>query len=407
MTSELKQPGWAAAADCPLDEVRVLDLSRVVAGNMLTVMLADFGADVIKIETPGSGDPLREWLADGLSLYWKTLARNKRSVTLNLRDAEGRALLDQLVATADVLVENYRPGVLERMGFAPERLLALKPRLIVVRISGFGQTGPYRDRPGFGTLIEAMSGFAAKTGFADRPPVLPNLALADVVAGMNGAFAVMVALRAAAAPDGAGQVIDLSLLEPLVSTLSVDAAIHEWTGQLPERLGSRSNIAAPRNVYRTSDGEYVAISASTQAMAARLFAAIGRPELIDDSRFSDNAARVANGAALDEVIASFFTARTQADNLAAMQQAEVTCGPVYDAAQLKRDPHIVDRGVLVALPDADAGTFATHDVVPRLSVTPGALRRPAPTLGEHTAEVLAALGVDADAQAALAARGAI
>ncbi|PIK72040.1 CoA transferase, partial [Methylobacterium frigidaeris] len=273
------------ASEGPLAGIRVLDLSRLVAGNMLSLQLADFGADVIKLE-PERGDPLRHWQENGIPAWWKVYGRNKRSIRLDLREREGKAALRRLVPTAQVLIEGFRPGVMEAAGFSPEVLLGLNPKLVIVRVSGFGQTGPYAQRPGFGSLIEAMSGFAAKNGFADKPPALPNLALADMVAGLSGAFATLAALRVAEGPEGAGQVVDLSLLEPLHATLGPDAAIHRLTGRVPSRIGNRVSITAPRNVYRTRDGEWLALSASTQAMAARLFSAIGRAEMIADPRFS-------------------------------------------------------------------------------------------------------------------------
>ena len=236
-------------ASCPLDGITVLDLSRLVAGNMLSLQLADFGAEVVKIEDPDKGDPLRHWRVEGHSLFWKAYARNKKSLTLDLRQARARELLLALVERAHVLVENYRPGTLEKMGLGPQVLQARNPRLVVVRVSGWGQTGPYAQKPGFGTLVEGMSGYAAKTGFADRAPVLPPTALADMVAGLYGAYATMVALREIETKGGTGQVIDLSLLEPIHSVIGADAAMYKAAGIVPKRQGSRSNITSPRNVY--------------------------------------------------------------------------------------------------------------------------------------------------------------
>ncbi len=386
MAAQPFQPDQA----CPLDGLRVLDFSRLVAGNMLTLQLADFGAEVIKLE-PSSGDPLRQWREDGISAYWKVYGRNKKSIRLDLRSAEGKALLTRLIPTADVLVESFRPGAMEAAGFGPDAVAKLNPRLVFVRISGFGQTGPYAQRPGFGSLVEAMSGFAAKNGFADKPPALPNLALADMVAGIQGAFAVMVALRALQQPGGRGQVVDLSLLEPLHATLGADAAAWRITGRIPPRSGNRASITAPRNVYATSDGGYVALSASTQAMTERLFRAIGRPDLIDDPRFRTNSDRLAHVNEVDQVVGDFVAARTLAENLDFFAAAETTVGPVYDAAGFEADPHVQGRGVLVEMEDAELGSIPMHAVVPRLSGTPGALRRPAPALGQHEAEILAAL----------------
>jgi crotonobetainyl-CoA:carnitine CoA-transferase CaiB-like acyl-CoA transferase len=394
-------------APAPLDGVRVLDLSRLVAGNMLSLQLADFGAEVIKIEDPVRGDPLRDWRTNSVSVHWKVYARNKKSVALNLRDARGRALLLDVVDTAGVLIENFRPGTLEEMGLGPAELHRRNPKLVIVRISGFGQDGPYRDRPGFGTLVEGMSGFAAKNGYADRPPVLPPLALADMIAGLYGAYAVMVALRTVETQGGQGQVIDLPLLDPIFSILGPEAANHRLTGTRPPRTGSRSNTASPRNVFRTRDDRWIAISASMQVMAERVFRAIGRPDMIDDPRFRTNADRVRNAAECEAPIVAFIAERTLAENMAIFGDAEVTAAPVYDIDQFVADPHVLAREIVVELPDEEMGSVPMHNVVPRLSGTPGRLRRPAPRLGEHTAEVLGGIGRDAAALAELAASGVI
>jgi crotonobetainyl-CoA:carnitine CoA-transferase CaiB-like acyl-CoA transferase len=390
-------------AKCPLDGLVVLDLTRLVAGNMLSLQLADFGAEVIKIEDPGKGDPLRDWRVEGISAYWKVYARNKKSVTLNLRNTEGKALLLQLAEGADVLIENFRPGTLEAMGLAPEVLLARNAGLVIVRISGWGQDGPYKFRPGFGTLVEGMSGFAAKNGFEDREPVLPPLALADMIAGLYGAFAVMTALRHRDA-GGAGQVIDLPLLDPMFSVLGPEAAIYRLTGKIRPRTGSRSNTACPRNVFPTRDGRWISMSASMQVMVERLYRALGVPEMIDDPRFRTNADRVANAAASEAPIRAFIAAHTLEEGMAFFEKNEITAAPVYDIDQFIADPHVQARQIVVELPDAEMGTIPMHAVVPRLSSSPGVLRRPAPELGEHTAEVLARLGVDAAAQQDLARR---
>jgi crotonobetainyl-CoA:carnitine CoA-transferase CaiB-like acyl-CoA transferase len=385
----------------PLDGVRVLDLSRLVAGNMLSLQLADFGAEVIKIEDPGKGDPLRDWKVDGVSAHWKVYARNKKSVTLALREPEARALLLRLTAGAQVFVENFRPGTLETMGLAPATLHEHNPRLVIVRVSGWGQDGPYRDRPGFGTLVEAMSGFAAKTGFADRPPVLPPLALADMIAGLYGATAVLVALREVEVNGGQGQVIDLPLLDPVFSILGPEAAIFRLTGKVNPRLGSRSATSSPRNVFPTKDGRWVAISASIQAMAERLFRAIGRPDMIDDARFRTNTDRVRNAEACEAPLRDFIAARTLAEAMDAFEQAEITAAPVYDIEQFLADPHVRAREIVAELPDPQMGSVPMHAVVPRLSATPGDIRIPAPALGEHNREIFGALGLSEDDLAAL------
>ena len=364
---------------------------------MLSLQLADFGAEVIKIEEPGKGDPLRDWRVEGISAYWKVYARNKKSVTLKLREAEGKALLLRLAEHADVLIENFRPGTLETMGLGPAVLLARNAGIVVVRISGWGQDGPYKFRPGFGTLVEGMSGFAARNGFEDREPVLPPLALADMIAGLYGAFAVMTALRHRDR-GGSGQVIDLPLLDPMFSVLGPEAAIYQLTHKIKPRTGSRSNTACPRNVFPTRDGRWISMSASMQAMVERLYRALGVPEMIEDPRFRTNADRVANAEASEVPIRAFIAAHTLEEGMAFFEQNEITAAPVYDIDQFIADPHVKARQILVDLPDKDMGTIPMHAVVPRLSASPGALRRPAPELGEHTAEVLARLGVDGAAQ---------
>ncbi len=390
----------------PLADLRVVDLSRLVAGNMVSLQLADHGAEVIKIEDPARGDPLRAWRVNGHSLHWKVYARNKKSVALNLREADGLALLGDLLATADVLIENFRPGTLEAMGLSPATLHARNPKLIVVRISGFGQDGPYAARPGFGSLVEGMSGFAAMNGFADRAPVLPPLALADMIAGLYGAYAVMIARREVER-GGTGQVIDLPLLDPIISILGPQAEAFRSTGEVPVRSGSRSTTTSPRNVFRTRDGRWISISASIQTMAERLLRVVGRADMIADPRFATNTARVENAEACEQPIVDFIAARDFAAVMAIFEREQITAAPVYDIDQLVADPHVIAREVLVDLPDAEMGRVLMHNVVPRLSATPGAIRLPAPRLGEHTAEILSELGCDAARVEQLASRGVI
>ncbi len=395
-----------ADASGPLAGLRVLDLSRLVAGNMLSLQLGDFGAEVIKIEPP-EGDPLRAWRDGGEQLFWKTYSRNKMSVVLNLRLASAHQALLRLVDTADVFIENYRPGTLEAMGLAPETLLARNPALVIVRISGFGQTGPYAKQPGFGTLVEAMSGFADRTGFPDREPVLPPLALADMIAGLSGAMATVTALLARERGGGkGGQVIDLSLLEPIFSTLGPEAAIYQRTGAVKQRVGNGSNTSAPRNIYRCADGGYVALSGSIQAMAKRVFEVIGQPGMIEDPRFRTNSDRVRNRALVDEAVGGWFAARPRDAALAAMRDAGVTAGPVYNIADAVADPHFQQREVLVDVEDSELGAIPVHNIVPRLSGTPGVWRRQAPSLGQHTDELLAAAGYGPAEIEALRAEGA-
>jgi crotonobetainyl-CoA:carnitine CoA-transferase CaiB-like acyl-CoA transferase len=374
----------------PLDDVRVLDLSRLVAGNMLTAYLADFGADVIKVERLGAGDDLRSWRERGQEIYWKVYGRNKRSLVLDLKSEEGLLTLKELVPHSQMLVENFVPGGLEKMGLGPDLLFELNPALVIVRVSGWGQTGPFSHKPGFGTLVEAMSGFAHLNGFPDRPPMLPPLALADMIAGVYGAAGALTALRIAER-EGRGQVVDLSLFEPIFSVIASEAAKFRLSGVPTMRSGSQSTHTAPRNVYECSDGKFVAMSGSMQSMAMRIFETIKHPELKSDPRFNTNDARVANRDVLDEIIGRFIRQRTQRENLDLFEAADVTVGPVCSVADLLDHPYVTGREAIVEAEDRDLGTIPMHNIVPRLSATPGGFRRAAPSLGEHTVEIHAEL----------------
>ncbi len=388
-----------------LDGVRVVDLSRLVAGNVLTKVLADHGAEVIKIEPP-EGDTLRAWRVKGVSTTWKTWCRNKKSVCLQLRAPEAQEIVRKLARDAAIFVESFRPGVIEAMGLAPETLLAANPKLVIVRVSGWGQTGPYRHKPGFGTLVEGYSGFAAINGYADRAPVLPPMFMGDAYAGLYGAAATMIALRAAEGEFGQGQVLDVSLFDPMLAVLEPQIANYRLTGEVKPRTGSRSTNTAPRNAYPTKDGGWVCLSASTQGMTEKLLRSIGRPELIDDPRFRTNADRLNNIEAIDAIVADFIAARTTAENLAHFDKAGVTIGPIMDAAGLAQDDYVAARESMIEVPDADIGWLPMHGAVPRLSGTPGILARPAPRLGEHNSEILARI-MSEDSRHALEAQGII
>lgn len=379
----------------PLNGVRVVDISRLVSGNVLSALLGDFGADVIKVESP-SGDPLRAWTDEGVSFYWKTYGRNKRSLVLDLRQKTAIDALLKLIKKSHVLVENFKPGTLEKMGLAPEVLLEVNPDLIIARISGFGQDGPYASMPGFGSLIEAMSGLASRTGFADREPLLPPFPVADMVAGVFGALSTLIALRANEQGISHGQVVDISLLEPLFSLLGPEAGIFQLTGQVKPRVGSGSNTTAPRNVYRCSDGRYVALSGSIQSMAERIFEVIGRPDLVTDPRFRTNADRIANRGELDKILGSWFESKKRDDVLELIRAAGATIGPVYAIDDALLDPHFIEREILIDVDDDDLGTLVTQNVVPRLSETPGGLRLAAPRIGQHSIEVLELAGLGHD-----------
>jgi len=395
------------SSEGPLNGVRVLDLTRVVAGNMLTLQLADFGAEVIKVEDPVKGDPLRSWGNDGVETTWKAYARNKKSIGLNLYEFRARDILLKLVKTAQVLVENFRPGRLEQMELNPGILHEHNPGLVIVRISGFGQTGPYRERPGFGTLIEAMSGFAARNGFADREPVLPPLALADMVSGLTGAYATMVALREVELKGGKGQVIDLSLLDAMYAIMGPEAMVLRVTGEIKERVGNASNTAAPRDVYRTSDGAFIALSASIQTMAERLFRVIGRADMIDDPRYRTNQDRVRHKDAVNGAVAEWIGARKRDEVMEIFEREEITASPIYDPRDMEHDPHFIERGVIVEVPDEDIGSAPMHNIVPCLSETPGTFRHAAPRIGADTDTILDAIGIDAVTRLRLKASGVI
>jgi crotonobetainyl-CoA:carnitine CoA-transferase CaiB-like acyl-CoA transferase len=401
-----RQP-FEPEAEGPLRGVRVLDFSRLVAGNMLSLQLADFGAEVVKVEAPGRGDTLRDWREAGVSVHWKVYARNKKSITLDLKRPEAPGIILDLAAHFDVMIESFRFQYLERLGVGPDVLLQRNPRLVLVRVSGFGQTGPYAPRPGFGSLVEGMSGFASRNGFADREPVLPPLALADMIAGLSGAMATVMAVRNVEVNGGRGQVIDVSLLDSVFSTLGPEAATYKLTGKIKKRVGSASETTSPRNVYATSDGGWVSISASTQAMTERLFRAIGRDDMNQNPDFRTNGERVKRRAEVDGIVGGFIKQRTLADAIRFFEEAGVTAAPVYDIGQFLADPHVQERGIVVEVPDDDMGEVPMHAVVPRLSGTPGRLRQPAPAIGQHNREIFSRIGYSEERIAALVEKGII
>jgi len=377
----------------PLVGLRVLDLSRLVAGNMTSLQLADFGADVVKVEPLPLGDPLRAWKQQGHSTFWKTYGRNKRSIGLDFRSDGAIDLLRDLMAGADVMIESFRPGTLEKMGLGADVLARDFPRLILLRVSGFGQTGPYSKRPGFGTLIEGMSGFAHRNGETGGDPLLPPLALADMISGLYGANAIMMALRSRD-ESGRGQIIDLSLLEAMVSILGPEPLDYRITGTPKPRVGNGSNTSSPRNVYQSRDGHFIAVSASIQSTAVRLFSAIGRDDMNTDPRYATNEARVANRYDVDAVVGAWMGARDRDEIVKFCDEEGITAAPLYSVEDIATDRHFIDRGIFVEVPDGDLDTVPTHAPLPRLSQTPGNLWRPAPTLGEHGRDVLRDFGID-------------
>ncbi|MBA2519588.1 MAG: CoA transferase [Chloroflexia bacterium] len=371
----------------PLAGVRVLDLSRLVAGGVLGMCLADFGADVVKVEQPGRGDPLRTWTVAGQPLWWRVYGRNKRSITLNLDSAAGRDLLRQLVPRFDVLIESFVPGKLESWGIGPDTLHDWHPGIIVVRISGWGQTGPNRARPGFGTLVEAASGLAAMTGTPDQPPLLPPFPLADMYAALYAVNATLMALYHRDLHDGGGQTIDVALFDAVFSVLGPLAAEYAASGQVRTRAsGGRSQNSAPRGVYRTADDAYLAVSASTPDTAERFLRAYGLGELLADPRFATNEARVTNAVALDAIVVEAMARHPIAEHRRIVTRHRLTAVPIQTIADIAQDPHWQARELTVDLADDD-GAVRMHNVVPRLSQTAGQIRWPGPPLGAHNQEI--------------------
>jgi formyl-CoA transferase len=396
----------------PLEGLKVVDIAVLFASPTISQNMGDFGAEVIKVEHPRLGDSLRTLGAtkDGVPLWWKITNRNKKCITLDLGKPEAQEVFKQLIADADVLTENFRPGTLERWGLGWDVLHALNPRLILVRVSGFGQTGPYKEKPGFGTLAEAMSGFAHITGQPDGPPTLPGTGLADAVAGQFGTWAVMFALYERDHKSGKGQVIDLSVLEPLFTMLGDQTITYDQLGTVQQRTGNRvPSIGAPRNIYQTKDGRWLALSANAPAIAARVFAAIGQPELINDPRFKDNRARIANIDEVDAIVGGWIGERTAAEVLKKFDEYECACAPVYSIADIVNDPHFQAREAITTIQDPELGPVKMQNVVPKLSRTPGQIRWPAPThMGEHNEEIYCGkLGMSRERLAELKEKGVI
>ena len=377
----------------PLENFRLLDLSRLAAGNMVSHMFADFGADVIKVEKPGKGDDLRNWQVNDVAHWWAVYSRNKRSIALNLKEEEGLKLLKELVKSADVFIENFVPGTLEKWGVGPDKLLELNKNLIILRISGWGQTGIYKDAPGFGSLVEGMSGFASMTGEENQKPLLPPLALADMVAGLTGFGAILMAVIASKKNKTGGQVIDLSLFEPLFSILGPWAASYKISGKIPPRIGNRSNVAAPRGIYKTKDNKFVSLSASMQSMWEKLAITIGAQELINDPKFLTNSDRLSNQDDLDDVISNFIKKFDRDPLLKLFSEEGITVGPVLDISEIIEHPYVLDRKILIEHYNNNYGNILMHQAFPRLSKTPGKVKSSAPSIGENTNDILKEIGL--------------
>jgi formyl-CoA transferase len=375
-----------------LSDLKVVDAAVLFAGPMLATYLGDFGAEVIKVEHP-AGDPLRSlgWTKDGRSLWWAFTSRNKRCVSLKLSTEPGAELLKQLIADADVFIESFRPGTIERWGIGPEVLAAINPRLVIVRTSGFGQTGPYSSRPGFGTVAEAMSGYAYINGYPDGPPTLPPFALGDGVCGLFGAIGTLVALHHRSR-TGEGQVIDLSIYEPLFSLLGPQPVVYDQLGIVQERTGNSTDWTAPRNAYQTKEGSWVGLSASSQSIAERVMKVIGRPDLAEQDWYRDHTGRVAHKEELDEAIGAWIGERTRDEVLEAFERHEAALGPIYSIADIFNDPQFAARESLVTVEDEQLGPVKIQNPTPRFSKTPGTVRHLGRDLGSDNRAVYGQLG---------------
>ncbi|MFF7275900.1 CoA transferase [Streptomyces griseorubiginosus] len=394
--------------ETPLKGLRVLDAATLFAGPLAATMLGDFGAEVVKIEHPTKPDPSRGHgpSKDGIGLWWKLLGRNKRNITLDLSKPGGRGTFLKLAGTADVVIENFRPGTLEKWDLGWPELSAVNPRLVLARVTAFGQFGPYSRRPGFGTLAEAMSGFAAITGEPDAPPVLPPFGLADSIAGLATAYAVMTAL-AARDRTGEGQVVDMAIIEPILAALGPQPTWYDQLGHVQERTGNRSANNAPRNTYRTADGTWVAVSTSAQSIAERVMHLVGRPELIDEPWFATGAQRAEHADVLDAAVGSWIAARTRTDVLAAFEKAEAAIAPVQDIRDVMADPQYQALGTVTTVDDPELGPLRMQNVLFRLSATPGAIRWAGRPHGADTDEVLTELGLTKAELRALRTEGAL
>jgi formyl-CoA transferase len=379
-----------------------MELGTLIAGPFCAKTLADFGAEVIKVEPPGEGDPLRRWrkMRNGVSLWWHVQSRNKKSITLDLRQAEAQAIVRRLARDCQIVIENFRPGALEKWNLGWQTLSRENPSLVLVRISGYGQTGPYRERPGFAAIGEAMGGLRYITGFPDRPPVRPNLSVGDTLASLHGVIGALLALYHIQ-NGGKGQVIDVALYESVFNVTESLLPEFDALGEVRSRSGSTLPGIAPSNLYPCSDGSYVLIAGNADSLYRRLMTAIGRADLRDDPALARNDGRAAQMARIDEAIAAWTSKLTQEKVLEGMAKAEVPAGRIYTAADIAADPHYAARGMIQQVVAGDGEPLRVPGVIPKLSATPGAIRTPAPKLGEHTDEVLKALGFSAEEISAL------
>ena len=393
----------------PLSGLRVIELGQLIAGPFASKMLGEFGADVIKVEPPDTGDPLRTWrmLHDGTSVWWAAHARNKRSITLNLREPEGQDVIRQLAKDADIVIENFRPGSLEKWGIGFKDLHAINPRLIMLRVSGYGQTGPYKDRPGFGVIGEAMGGLRYLTGEPGRPPVRTGVSIGDTLSGLHGVIGVLMALRHREQQGGVGQEVDVALYESVFNMLESVLPEYSKFGAIRQPSGASMPGIAPTNAYLCKDGKYALIAGNGDSIYKRLMEMIDRADLANDPKLARNAGRAEHIDLIDAAISTYTAQHSLDDVLTAMNTAGVPAGKSYDAADIANDPHYQARDMILNATLADGSVVQVPGIVPKLSKTPGQITRAAPLLGQHTAEVLASLGISASQQADWKARGVI
>jgi formyl-CoA transferase len=393
----------------PLSGLRVLELGQLIAGPFASKILAEFGADVIKIEPPTTGDPLRQWrlLHEGTSVWWAAQSRNKRSVTLDLRQPEGQEVIRKLAQDADILIENFRPGAMEKWGLGFKDLHAINPKLIMLRVSGYGQTGPYRDRPGFGVIGEAMGGLRYLSGEPGRPPVRVGVSIGDTLSGLHGVIGVMMALRHREQQGGVGQEVDVALYESVFNMMESLLPEYSKFGVVRQPSGASMPGIVPTNAYLCQDGKYALIAGNGDSIYKRLMDAIGRSDLASDPNLVNNVGRAAHAELIDDAISAYTKEHSLESVLQTMNAAGVPAGKSYDAADIANDPHYQAREMILEAPLPDGSTVQVPGIVPKLSHTPGQIKRPAPELGEHTSEVLESLGINATQQADWKARGII
>ncbi|MCA1718233.1 MAG: CoA transferase [Actinobacteria bacterium] len=399
--------GRGLAQQKALEGIKVIDAATLFAGPLAATVLGDFGAEVLKVEHP-KGDPARShgYEKDGVGLWWKMLGRNKRAVTLSLSTPEGAEIFEELARDADVVIESFKPGTLERWNLGYEQLSETNPGLVLARVTGFGQFGPYSNRPGFGTIAESMSGFAHATGQPDGPPTLPPFGLADGIAALAAACAILTALRARDA-TGRGQVVDLAIIEPIFTILGPQPIAYDQLGVIQERTGNRSNNNAPRNTYKTKDGKWVAVSTSAQNIAERVMRLVGKPEFIDEPWFQKGSERAKHADELDEAVGTWISERTTEEVVAAFEEANAAITPIYDIEDIMQDPQYQALDSVISVEDPELGPIKMQNVLFRLSETPGEVKWSGPQLGEHNEEVYGELGMDKRRLGELAEKGVI